>query len=79
MLNAEDKIKEIMTDILDLNTKITNDFGPEQSVNWDSMNNLRMITALEEAFGIQFTMEEIALMQNFSIIKDTVFRKAKKN
>lgn len=69
----EDKIKEIFADILEIEENLlTEDFGPENSPLWDSMNNLRLITAIEEEFGIQFSMEEIETMANFGKVKETL-------
>jgi acyl carrier protein len=32
---------------------------------WDSMNHLRLVSALEETFGIRFTMKEVGEMASF--------------
>jgi acyl carrier protein len=64
-----EKIKAIMAEILDVEvTDIGNDFNPESADNWDSLNNLHLITGLEEEFGITLTMSEIQGMVNFSEI-----------
>lgn len=63
------KIKEIIEEVLDVDPRLIDDkFGPEDSDLWDSLNNLRLITAIEEEFDIQFTMEEIKSMVNFEVI-----------
>ena len=69
-MSVGSKIREIMTEILEINGEITDGFGPKDSQNWDSINNLRMITAIEEAFGIQFTMEDIKSMVSFKKIEE---------
>jgi len=71
----EEKLKEIFSDILDVEEDlITDDFGPTDSPLWDSMNNLRLITAIEEEFIIQFSMEEIEIMTNFGNVKEALNR-----
>lgn len=71
----EEKIKTIMAEILDINEdELTPDFGPENTGEWDSINNLRMITAIEAEFDISFSMADIQAMENFSIIVSTVKR-----
>ena len=59
-----------ISDILDIDEgDISDGFGPDDAPLWDSMNNLRLITALEENFRIKLTMEEIETMINFGEIK----------
>ena len=68
-----DKIKTIMAEILDVEvTDIDDDFNPESTDNWDSLNNLHLITGLEKEFGITLTMSEIQGMVNFSEIARVV-------
>lgn len=74
--SVEEKIKETIAEILEVEEdSITDDFSPDSTDNWDSLNNLKMITALEENFNISLTMEEISSMVNFGKIKDVVSRK----
>ena len=68
----ENKIRQILTEMLDFDGDISDNFSPEDSPNWDSMNNLRIITALEETFKIQFTMDEIMSMTDLGKIMKTV-------
>jgi len=72
----EEEIKEIMAEILDTEEEIIDDtFSPDVAENWDSLNNLKMITALEDNFEINLTMEEINSMVNFSKIKSVILSK----
>lgn len=69
----EDQLKELMADILDVDeAQITNDFAPDSTDNWDSFNNLRLITAIEEEFDIKLSMDEIGKMTNFGAVKEAV-------
>jgi len=48
-MEQEKKIRRIIADILDVKEeKITETFGPNDAAMWDSLNNLQLITALEE-------------------------------
>lgn len=79
MANQEIEIqaKEIIADILDIDEdQISNNFSPENCDSWDSMNNLRMITALEKAFKIKFSMEEISGMTNMEAISAMISQKS---
>ena len=69
----EEKIKKIMSEILEIpEKKITDEFGPDDGSNWDSLSNLQLITALESEFGIKLSMEDIRSMVNFRIIKEII-------
>ena len=48
------------------------DFGRDDAPLWDSLNHLRLITALEEAFGIRFEMREVARLERFQSIQQAV-------
>ncbi|MGB7439934.1 MAG: acyl carrier protein [Coleofasciculaceae cyanobacterium] len=75
--SVEEKIRETIAEILEVEEdSITDDFSPESTDTWDSLNNLKMITALEENFSISLTMEEISSMVNFGKIKDVVSSKS---
>jgi acyl carrier protein len=74
-MDQEKRIKEILSDILDVKEEeIGESFGPNDAALWDSMNNLRLITALEEEFKLQLTMGEIRRMDNFARIKEVIGR-----
>ena len=74
-MEQEKKIKQIFADILDVKEdKITETFGPNDAAMWDSMNNLRLITALEEEFNIRLTMGEIREMDSFGKITEVIGR-----
>ena len=66
----EDKIKEVLSNIFGtpLN-EINGQSSPDKIENWDSINHMKLITALEEEFDVEFTDEEILEMQNVKLIK----------
>jgi len=69
----EDKIRNTMADILEIDgSSIGSDFAPDDTDSWDSLNNLRMITALEEEFDVRLSMEDIHKMLNFQAIHDVI-------
>ena len=54
------KLAEVMAEILDMPvTDITAGMVRDGHPTWDSLNHLRLMTAVEEEFGIQFSMDEI--------------------
>jgi acyl carrier protein len=65
----ENRLRNIMADILDVEPcAVQAGFGPANAANWDSMNNLRLITAIEQEFNIRFSMDDIRLMTDFGQI-----------
>jgi len=47
-------------------------FGRDDTPQWDSLNHLRLITAIEEAFGIRFDMREVSRMERFEAIQRAI-------
>jgi acyl carrier protein len=73
VLDAERRIKEVMAEVLEIDpATIGEGFQREGAPSWDSMNHLRMVSALEEAFGIRFTMREVGEMERFDTIRRLV-------
>lgn len=46
-----------------------------ESSDWDSLQHMQIIFALEERFNIEFTEEEIPLMNSCRIIVESIVRK----
>jgi acyl carrier protein len=72
-VDAERRIREVMAEVLEIDpAAIGAGFHREEAPSWDSMNHLRLISALEEAFGIRFTMKEVEEMERFDTIRRLV-------
>jgi acyl carrier protein len=67
----EQKLKEIIGDIFDLD-EISDEVTSDTVEIWDSLNHLRLVTALEDEFGINLTMDEINIMTNYPKIVELV-------
>lgn len=67
------QIREVMAGVLDVEAESLDDgFRRDDASAWDSMNHLRLISALEEAFGIRFTMKEVGEMESFGDVRQRV-------
>ena len=54
------RIKQIIADVLGLDVDaVVDDFSRDTADSWDSLNHLRIVTALEQEFAITLSMEEI--------------------
>lgn len=50
----------IFAEVLELSSEeITDEVSPENCPHWDSLNHLRLVTEIESAFGVQFSMAEV--------------------
>jgi len=53
-------INRLVADVLDVDEdEITSELSPDNTEYWDSMNHLRLVTALEEEFDIKLSMDEV--------------------
>jgi acyl carrier protein len=65
----KNKVKEILATILEINeSDIIDNFSQQSCSNWDSLNHLNLIIALEEEFDVSFDPEEISLMTDIDKI-----------
>lgn len=70
---VDSQVREVMAGVLDVEADaIDESFRRDDASAWDSMNHLRLISALEEAFGIRFTMKEVGEMESFGDVRQKV-------
>lgn len=73
----DDKLNEILGDLFDLEPEeITDQLSAEQVDLWDSLNHLKLVTAVEEAFGLQFTMSEIEAIDGVARLRQLIADRA---
>jgi acyl carrier protein len=66
----EIRIKEIMSIVFGVDiASITDDASPDNIPDWDSLHHMNLIVALEEAFNIEFTDDQIIEMLNYKLLK----------
>ncbi|HYU47550.1 MAG TPA: acyl carrier protein [Terriglobales bacterium] len=71
-----EQVRAIASDIFGLPAgKITADSSPETIENWDSMQHLNLVLALEEKFGLQLSPEEIEQMKSVGAVAALVEKK----
>lgn len=63
------KIKQIMAIVFDTTKEnIPDDAEPLKIDQWDSLNHMQLIVALEEEFDIKFSDDELTELLNLSLI-----------
>lgn len=56
----KDELKTLVADTLGLEPgRVDMSLNRDDEEAWDSLNHLRLVTAIEQSFGIQFSMQEI--------------------
>jgi acyl carrier protein len=67
--SAESQVRQIIADVLNLSAaELTHETSPQSVDNWDSVQHLNIVLALEQQLGIQFDPEEIEKMQTVGAI-----------
>lgn len=70
---VDNRIREVMADVLEIEpSAIVDGFGPDDAPSWDSLAHLRLVTALEEALRVKFTMKEVGEMGSYDAIRRLV-------
>jgi acyl carrier protein len=63
------QIRQIAADIFSLPMEaVTPESSPNTIVNWDSLQHVNLVLALEQNFNVQFGPEEITEMSNIKLI-----------
>ena len=73
----DERLAEIFRDLLDLGAgQLSEDFSRETVENWDSLNHLRLVTAVEETYGIDMTMDEVTSIASIADVQRIIDRRA---
>ncbi len=76
MNSTFEQVQAIASDIFGLPAgKITAESSPETIENWDSMQHLNLVLAVEEKFGVQLSPEDIEQMKNIGAVAAVVDKK----
>jgi acyl carrier protein len=67
------KLVEIVAELFDLEPAAVDDgLTPEDVELWDSMNHLRLVSAVEEEFQIKLSMQEIESIRSLAVLRALV-------
>lgn len=71
-----DKMEEIFTDIMDLkDIKMNDETSADDIEEWDSLSHIQIIVAIEKAFGIKFSSQEMITWKNVGDMVDCIQNK----
>jgi len=69
----EQKLKTVVANILGITAEeVSDDLSPENNGNWDSLNHMNIITAVEKEFGVTMSMSDIQSIVDFASLKAVV-------
>ena len=72
-----DKLKEIVAELFELEPAAVNDvLTPDDVELWDSLNHLRLVSAVEEEFQIKLSMQEIESIRSLATLRALVEQRA---
>ena len=68
-----EELNEIFRDVFDDDDIVVNDATTSEDIeDWDSLEHINLIVAVEEAFGIKFAMGEVVTMKNVGEMADII-------
>lgn len=71
--NAYKELNEVFRDVFDDESIIVNDETTADDIeDWDSLEHINLIVAVEKCFGIKFTMGEVTGMKNVGEMVDII-------
>jgi acyl carrier protein len=72
-----EKLVEIVAELFELDPAAVDDaLTPEDVELWDSMNHLRLVSAVEEEFQIKLSMREIESIRSLATLRALIEQRA---
>ena len=69
-------VRHILSVVLEIpEHEIDDRLSAEQTTNWDSIRHLDLVMALEEAFGVSFSSEELGALTSYRAIVEALGRR----
>ena len=75
--NVYEKLNGIFRDVFDNEDITVNDATTADDIDdWDSLEHINLVVAVEKCFGIKFTMGEVTGMKNVGEMADIILGRA---
>ena len=69
----EDKIKEILATILEIDqSDINNNTNPDTVSSWDSLRHMKLVFSIEDEYDVQFSDDQIIQLTDVGKIIDCI-------
>ncbi|MEO1065974.1 MAG: acyl carrier protein [Pseudomonadota bacterium] len=70
------KLFDIVGSVLNIDpNELTDESNGQNTAGWDSLRHIELMLAVETAFGVHFTMPEMASMQNLGDMRKLLVQK----
>ena len=70
---AYEKLNEVFRDVFDDEEIVVNDSTTSSDIeDWDSLEHINLVSAVEQAFGIKFSMGQVVTMKNVGEMVDII-------
>jgi len=71
--NINERLNEVFRTVFDDDSIIVNrETTADDIEDWDSLEHIRLIGAVEREFGVRFTMKEVSTMKNVGEMMDII-------
>ena len=68
-------LREIFTKVLDVDVTITSELSASEVPEWDSLNHIRLMVAVQRAFGVKFTAADVGHLKTVGELMNLIERK----
>ena len=73
----DQRIAEAFSAVFQLSPEqVTDALSPQDVAGWDSLGHMRLVTQLQELFGVEFEVDEVMRMENVAEIKKVLAARA---
>ncbi len=75
--NINERLNEVFQNVFDDDDiEVNRETTADDIEDWDSLEHIRLIGAVEREFGIKFTMKEVSTMKNVGEMMDIIAERA---
>lgn len=68
-----EKLNEVFRDVFDDEEIVVNDTTTSEDIeDWDSLEHINLIAAVEQEFGVKFSMGQVVTMKNVGEMADII-------
>jgi acyl carrier protein len=72
-----EQLKKIVAKVLNVEESKVDRLTLENAENWDSFNHLLLISEIEKALGVKFSINEVEKIKSFKDLEEMMQSKAK--
>jgi acyl carrier protein len=73
MQTNEEKLKQLLADVFGIPADtVGEETSYENVVNWDSLNQMRLVLALEQSFRLSFSEQELGSLTSYARIREAL-------